>query len=81
VKKSGKDEPIRIVVHMCMDAMLGISLYNHLYLKLAKMLCLSYLLCFLFNKNWRKGQNRLCLEARGVGGEREGVGEQRGEMA
>jgi hypothetical protein len=37
--------------HMCMEAMLGISLYNCLYLKLAKMLCLSYyLLYFLFNK-------------------------------
>jgi hypothetical protein len=34
-----------------MEATLGISLYNYLYLKLAKMLCLSYyLLCFLFNK-------------------------------
>jgi hypothetical protein len=34
-----------------MEAMLGISLYSCLYLKLAKMLCLSYyLLCFLFNK-------------------------------
>jgi hypothetical protein len=36
---------------MCMEAMLGISLYTYLYLKLAKTLCLSYyLLCFLFNK-------------------------------
>jgi hypothetical protein len=34
-----------------MEAMLGISLYSYLYLKLAKMLCLSYYhLCFLFNK-------------------------------
>jgi hypothetical protein len=34
-----------------MEAMLGISLYSYLYLKLAKALCLShYLLCFLFNK-------------------------------
>jgi hypothetical protein len=34
-----------------MEAMLGISLYSYLHLKLAKMLCLSYyLLCFLFNK-------------------------------
>jgi hypothetical protein len=36
---------------MYMKAMLGISLYSYLYLKLAKMLCLSYyLLCFLFTK-------------------------------
>jgi hypothetical protein len=34
-----------------MEATLGISLYSHLYLKLAKTLCLSYyLLCLIFNK-------------------------------
>jgi hypothetical protein len=34
-----------------MEAMLGISLYNYPYLKLAKTLCLSYYcLCLLFNK-------------------------------
>jgi hypothetical protein len=34
-----------------MEAMVGVSLYNYLYLKLAKTICLSYyLLCFLFNK-------------------------------
>jgi hypothetical protein len=51
VKRSGRDEPMWVVIHMCMEAMLGISLYSYLYLKLAKMICLSYyLLCFLFNK-------------------------------
>jgi hypothetical protein len=51
VKRSGRDESIQVVIHMCREAMLGISLYSYLYLKLAKMLCLSfYLLCFLFNK-------------------------------
>jgi hypothetical protein len=40
-----------IAIHKCMEAMLGISLYSCLYIKLSKMLCLSYyLLCFLFNK-------------------------------
>jgi hypothetical protein len=40
-----------VVIHKCMEAMLGISLYSYLYHKLAKALCLSYyLLCFLFNK-------------------------------
>jgi hypothetical protein len=44
-------EPMWVVIHMCMEATLGISVYSYLYLKLAKMLCLSYyLLCFLFNK-------------------------------
>jgi hypothetical protein len=51
VKSSGRDEPMWIVIYMCMEATLGISLYSYLYLKLAKILCLSYyLLCFLFNK-------------------------------
>jgi hypothetical protein len=50
VKKSGRDEPMWVVIHMCMET-LGMSLYSYLYLKLAKMLCLSYYrLCFLFNK-------------------------------
>jgi hypothetical protein len=55
-----------------MEAMLGISLYGYLYLKLAKMLCLSYyLLCFLFNEigeqegrtgsawKWERGADRV----------------------
>jgi hypothetical protein len=51
MKMSGRDEPIQVAIHMCMEAMLGISLYSYLYLKLIKMLCLSYyLLCFVFSK-------------------------------
>jgi hypothetical protein len=47
VKRSGRDESVWVVKHMCMEAMLGISLYSYLYLKVAKILCLSY---YLFNK-------------------------------
>jgi hypothetical protein len=51
VKRSGRDEANQVVIYMCTKAMLGVSLYNYLYLKLAKMQCLSYYcLCFLFNK-------------------------------
>jgi hypothetical protein len=51
VKKFGRYETMWVAIHMCMEAMLGISLYSYLYLKLAKMLYLSYyLLCVLFNK-------------------------------
>jgi hypothetical protein len=57
VKRSGRDESIWVVIHMCMEAMLGISLYSYLYLKLAKMLCLSYYcLCLLFNKIGEEGR-------------------------
>jgi hypothetical protein len=51
VKGSGRDEPMWVAIHMWMEAMIGISLYSYLYLKLAKMLFLSYYpLCFLLNK-------------------------------
>jgi hypothetical protein len=40
-----------IAIHLCMEATVGISLCNYLYLKLAKTLCLSYYrLCFLISK-------------------------------
>jgi hypothetical protein len=72
VKRSGRDKPIQVVIHICMEAMLGISLYNYLYLKLGKMLCLSYyLLCFLFNKIGEEGRT-------GSAWKREGWGERDG---
>jgi hypothetical protein len=50
VKRSG-NKPMWVVIHMCMEATQGISLYSYLYLKLAKMSCFSYyLLCFFFYK-------------------------------
>jgi hypothetical protein len=51
VKRSGRDEPMWVAIHKCMETALGISLYSYVYLKLAKMLGLCYYcLCFLFNK-------------------------------
>jgi hypothetical protein len=56
VKRSGRDKPIWVAIHKCMEAMLGISLYSYLYPKLAKMIHLSYyLLCFLLNKIGEEG--------------------------
>jgi hypothetical protein len=46
VKRSDRDEPIRVVVHVFMEAMLRISLYSHLYLKLAKTLFLTIVYVF-----------------------------------
>jgi hypothetical protein len=59
-----------------MEATLGVSLYSYLYLKLAKMLCLSYyLLCFVFNKieeekrgtgsAWKQGVGKVGVGVRG----------------
>jgi hypothetical protein len=36
VKRSDRDEPMWVAIHMFMEAMLGISLYSYVYLKLAK---------------------------------------------
>jgi hypothetical protein len=67
VKRSGRDEPFQLVIHICMEAVLGISLYSCLYLKLAKMLCLSYyLLCLLFNKIGAEGRTGSAWKRGGV---------------
>jgi hypothetical protein len=48
---------IQVVIHMCMETTLGICQYSYLYLKLAKMLCLSYYLSlFFFNKIGKEGR-------------------------
>jgi hypothetical protein len=39
---SVRDEPVWVVIHMYMEANLGISVYSYIYLKLVKTLCLSY---------------------------------------
>jgi hypothetical protein len=74
VKRSGRDESIRVVIHMCIEAMLGISLYSYPCLKLAKTLCLSYYCLYLFfNKIGEEGRTGSAWK-RGVGGEGEGGG-------
>jgi hypothetical protein len=49
VKRSGRDEPMWVVIYMCMEAMLGISLYSYLYLKLSKMLSTTFLLSLMLS--------------------------------
>jgi hypothetical protein len=63
VKESSRDEPMQVVIHMCMEAMLGISLYSYLYLKLSPI--------FSLQQNWRSGQNRFFLEVMGGWGREE----------
>jgi hypothetical protein len=56
-----------------MEVKLGISLYSYPYLKLAKMLCLSYYcLCLLFNKIGEKGRTGFVYKQLGCR-EREGA--------
>jgi hypothetical protein len=55
---------MQVVIHMCMEAMLGISLHSYLYLKLAKMLCLHINSYVFISTKLEKAE---CLEARGMG--------------
>jgi hypothetical protein len=46
MKRSGRDEPIWVVIHKCTEATLGISPYSYFYFKLTKMyvfLIISYI--------------------------------------
>jgi hypothetical protein len=71
VKRSGRDESTWVVIYMCMEAMLGISLCSFPFLKLAKTLCLSYYcLCLLLNKIGEA----ILPGSKGVWGERERLG-------
>jgi hypothetical protein len=58
MKRLGRNEPVWVAIHKCMEAMLGISLYSYLYLKLAKTLSFSLSFMFSLQQNWRtRGQN------------------------
>jgi hypothetical protein len=55
VKRYDRDEPIWVVIHMCIETTQGISPYSYLYLKLAKTPCFSYYLYVYFST---KSENR-----------------------
>jgi hypothetical protein len=70
VKHCGRDEPMWIAIHKCMETALEICLYSYLHLKLAKMLCCSYyFLYFLFNKIRQQGVEQVLPGSR-IGGVR-----------
>jgi hypothetical protein len=69
-KQSGRDEPIWVVIHKCMETTLGISLYSYLYLKLAKcyvFLIVSYV--FLSTKSENNKAEQVLPRSRGGGEE------------
>jgi hypothetical protein len=74
VKRSARDETVGVVILMCMEAMLGIALKS---LSQTSKNTMSFLLLLMssLQQNWRRGQNRFCLEARELGGEVVGSGE------
>jgi hypothetical protein len=73
VKKSGRNEPMWIAIHKYIEAMLAISLCSYLYPKLAKTLCHSYLLSFLFNKIKEEGRECSAWKQGFGGGRGEGM--------
>jgi hypothetical protein len=67
-KRSGRDEPMCIAIHKCMEPTLRISPYSYLYLKLAK--TLSFLLSLMFStKSENKRVEQVGREKVGEGGE------------
>jgi hypothetical protein len=68
VKRSGRDEPVWVAVHKCLEAMLGISLYTYLYLKLAKILCLSFISCVFSSTKSKKRAEQVLPGRTGVEG-------------
>jgi hypothetical protein len=71
VKRTRADEPVRVVIYICMETTQGNSLCSYLYLKLAKMSCFSFYL-FSSAKSENRRLNRSCSEGRvaSVGGSR-----------
>jgi hypothetical protein len=54
VKRSGRDEPIWVVIHICMETTQVISPYSYLHLKLAKKKKLFFKSCvFILQQNQR----------------------------
>jgi hypothetical protein len=76
VKRTERDEPVGVVIYICIEATQGNSLCSDLYLKLAKTTCFSfYLLCFFFHKIGEQAGGTgsrvvLALVGGGGGGER-----------
>jgi hypothetical protein len=63
VKMTERDEPVGVVIHVCMEITQGNSLCSYLCLKLVKKVMFLFVsfMSFLL-QNWRTGgQNRFCL--------------------
>jgi hypothetical protein len=73
MKRSGRDESIQVVTHLWTKAMLEICVA--IFITTSKhALCFLLLFMSSLQQNWRKGQKRFCLEARGSWEERGGQG-------
>jgi hypothetical protein len=81
VKRSGRDESILAVIHLCMEAMLGICLYSCSYLKLAKM-PVFHIIAYVFSSTkLEKRAEQVLSGSEGGGRKRERGGGQGSKMA
>jgi hypothetical protein len=62
-----------VIIHKCMEAMLGISLYHYLYLKLAKHYVFLIIVCVFSSTKLEKRVEQVLFGSEGVG-DREGEG-------
>jgi hypothetical protein len=66
----GRDEPMWVAIHMCMEATKGTSLYSYLYLRLAKTLCFLIISCIFSSTKSQNKRAEQILQDRGWGGGR-----------
>jgi hypothetical protein len=77
VKRTGRDEPVGVVVLVFLETIQGHSLSSYLYLKQAKTSYISfYLFCFFLLQNRRRAEQVLWSRGKesGTSGRREVVG-------
>jgi hypothetical protein len=86
MKRSDRGEPIWFVIHMCIEAILGISLYGYLYLEIslsqASKNAVFLIISYVFSSTkFEKSAEHILPRSQEVGEKREGVGDMEGEMA
>jgi hypothetical protein len=69
VKRSGRNESIRVVMHLCMKAMLGISLYNYPYLNKQNHF-VFLIIANIFSKKWDESAKQVLPGSQGGGRKR-----------
>jgi hypothetical protein len=72
MKKTGRDEIMWVVIHICMETIQGISLYSYLYLKLVKN-AMFFFLSFMFFSATKSDNKRAEQDLLGGGEERGGT--------
>jgi hypothetical protein len=66
VKRSGRDEPVWVVIHKCMEATLGLSLYSYLFQSSKNAISFLLSLMFSLQQNWIQEGEQVLPES-GVG--------------